>query len=135
MRDYLIEILSRVRTVEERTEFLNQIEEVKQGLFLVGHKAEVFRKKLTPWLSNLPLKEVLHDLDEIIKWPVVGILVAMPVDNQGIELISVWLRKHVDPKALIDVRVDKANGIGPVFYFQGRIKDYSVKNKLEQYGF
>ncbi len=134
MKDYLTEILARVRTVEERVEFLAQLEEARSGNFLVGTRATDHRKKLEPWISKLPLKEVLSEMAEIGKWPVLRIFVPTSVDGQGIEMVSLWLRKNVDPKALVEIRIDKTNGMGPVFDYRGRIKDYSVKNRLDKYG-
>ncbi len=135
MTDYLTEIRSRVRTVDERSEFMAQLDVLKKGLYLTGNKALEYRASLSPWMSKLIVqKEDLRRMEEVMKWPVVILLVPQSVSEQGVQMISGWLRKNVDSNILLEVRLDKTLGMGPVLEYQGRVRDYSVKNRLDQYG-
>lgn len=135
MKDYLTEILNRVRTVNERADFLHELSEAKNGLYLTGKKADEYKKRLSPWMSKFVAdNRDLRELESIQDWPVLSIVTSQALNESGLDLVSEWVRKHVDNKIILATRVDRSLGAGPVFEYLGRIKDYSIKANISKYG-
>ncbi len=142
MKDCLIELLDRVRTSEERAEFLVKLSRLQEGLYMSGERANSLKSSLPVWLQRIwsesadlqGLDKMVAQLKQVSEWPVLGIVIVSEPDENVVAKASAWARKNVDKRCVIEFKIDRSLGLGARIEYRGKLKDYSVKNNLDKYG-
>lgn len=131
------DFLSRLATLSEmiyKTDF--KLETSLMGLFGIQKKDKfltLLRENNIPSNSAEDLKNFIITLQTTIaKLPVFSLTIAFEPTEQTLKVISEWFVMNLRKQAIFDFVVDPSLIAGATINYNGRFKDYSFKNPVEQ---
>lgn len=134
-----------IRTSEERSLFLSELDQVEKSLFKTGETAEmdlaslhIRRETLSYWLDivrqKVGAKQTLEELREaVMAMPMVRLTLATEPSSEDIDVYIRHLRQHTEKNPMIlDIHVDPTLVAGAEVVVDGKVTDASLRSKLKK---
>lgn len=135
-------IIAQTYTIQElqsKLQFLKQY--LKNSLF--GSNTSQFSSEDLVWLESLPahllkgintrnLEQTFQDFDKQLK-TLKSLVIMVPTElpKKEVAQISNKLRKDYGPNFFIDVKIDPSLIAGCALVWNGNLRDYSIKKRIE----
>ena len=138
----LVEQTYTIFELQQKLEFLKQY--LKVTLFSDKTDTKQFRSEDLIWLDNLPsdllkrinaqnLDQTFKDFDQQIK-TLKSLVIMVPTElpPKTVSEITNKLRKDYGPNFFVDIKVNPSLIAGCTLAWNGNLKDYSLKSRIEE---
>ena len=134
-------ILSTIKTVEDRNRLYSEIEVVSAAIYKEGELMKVLSSQVSRTLAehignetstealSRKISDLKKSLDGLV---VVKLTLAFEPSTSTIDKILAFLRQNLGEKTILEVKFESKILGGVIFEFKGLYKDYTLKSRLEE---
>lgn len=137
-------VTSLVRTRFEANLLLSELDVLERALFKTGEGdftstisskiRQITANALEKLLITEDKENMLKNLRQKVKLlKYVHLTLAVEPTGETINKIFVWIKQNVDSATAIDIEIDKSILGGAIIEYQGKIKSFTVKQKVDEY--
>lgn len=148
--ELFLEITGTIFTTTQANNFVTQLDDVINSLFVTRENIEKKLDKILPFEKkerisilcqknnidindlNLMQKFLSNLKDHIKKLPIINLQIAYDAAEKNIIDISSWFTLNLKQKILINVTINKKLIGGAIIGYNGIYKDYSLKKRLDE---
>ncbi|OGH19174.1 MAG: hypothetical protein A2868_00020 [Candidatus Levybacteria bacterium RIFCSPHIGHO2_01_FULL_40_15b] len=134
-------ILSTIKTVEDRNRLYSEIEVVSAAIYKEGELMKVLSSQVSRTLAehignetstealSRKISDLKKSLDGLV---VVKLTLAFEPSTSTIDKILAFLRQNFGEQTILELRFESKILGGVIFEFKGLYKDYTLKSRLEE---
>jgi len=133
------ELLSKLRTKDDLDILRGELDLLENALYQTNTLYnDVIKNDIRSWVSEIILREGKEDLKgyikkikaDLLKLPVLSASINFEPSNSFIEKMSIWLKKNIDEKIVVDLLMNTASLGGIQLSYRGKYLDLSLRKKI-----
>ena len=133
------ELLSKLRTKDDLDILRGELDLLENALYQTNTLYnDVIKNDIRSWVSEIILREGKEDLKgyikkikaDLLKLPVLSASINFEPSNSFIEKMSMWLKKNIDEKIVVDLLMNTASLGGIQLSYRGKYLDLSLRKKI-----
>jgi hypothetical protein len=133
------ELLSKLRTKEDLDILRGELDLLENALYQSSNiYNDIIKNDIRSWVSEIVLKEGKEDLSgyikkikvDLLKAPVLSASINFEPSSSFIEKLSLWLKKNIDEKIVVDLLLNTASLGGIQLSYKGKYLDLSLRKKI-----
>ena len=133
------ELLLKLRTKDDLDILRGELDLLENALYQSGIKYDnIIKNDIRSWVSEIILKEGNEDLTgyikkiraDLLKIPVLSASINFEPSTSFIETMSIWLKRNIDEKMVVDLLMNTASLGGIQLSYKGKYLDLSLRKRI-----